>query len=221
MSTLIRNTMIRNTMVRNTMIRNTMIRNTMIRNTMLRLIIPFLVLLPIETLAIYKPEYVVLEKTGELEIRQYPTLIVARTRVQADFEDAGNMAFRRLAGYIFGDNAEKQKISMTAPVIMAPEPAGDGTYWVSFFMPEEYQLADLPSPTDGLVEITRVPATKMAVVIYKGGWSEGNYDSAMERLMRLLSSTRWKVSGEPVWARYNSPFRPSFMRTNEVMVPVE
>jgi hypothetical protein len=213
--------MIRNTMVRNTMIRNTMIRNTMIRNTMLRLIIPFLVLLPIETLAIYKPEYVVLEKTGELEIRQYPTLIVARTRVQADFEDAGNMAFRRLAGYIFGDNAEKQKISMTAPVIMAPEPAGDGTYWVSFFMPEEYQLADLPSPTDGLVEITRVPATKMAVVIYKGGWSEGNYDSAMERLMRLLSSTRWKVSGEPVWARYNSPFRPSFMRTNEVMVPVE
>ncbi|MBT3830911.1 MAG: heme-binding protein [Gammaproteobacteria bacterium] len=193
----------------------------MIRNTMLRLIIPFLVLLPIETLAIYKPEYVVLEKTGELEIRQYPTLIVARTRVQADFEDAGNMAFRRLAGYIFGDNAEKQKISMTAPVIMAPEPAGDGTYWVSFFMPEEYQLADLPSPTDGLVEITRVPATKMAVVIYKGGWSEGNYDSAMERLMRLLSSTRWKVSGEPVWARYNSPFRPSFMRTNEVMVPVE
>ena len=213
--------MIRNTLVRNTMIRNTMIRNTMIRNTMLRLIIPFLVLLPIETLAIYKPEYVVLEKTGELEIRQYPTLIVARTRVQADFEDAGNMAFRRLAGYIFGDNAEKQKISMTAPVIMAPEPAADGTYWVSFFMPEEYQLADLPSPTDGLVEITRVPATKMAVVIYKGGWSEGNYDSAMERLMRLLSSTRWKVSGEPVWARYNSPFRPSFMRTNEVMVPVE
>jgi hypothetical protein len=208
-------------MIRNTMVRNTMIRNTMIRNTMLRLIIPFLVLLPIETLAIYKPEYVVLEKTGELEIRQYPTLIVARTRVQADFEDAGNMAFRRLAGYIFGDNAEKQKISMTAPVIMAPEPAGDGTYWVSFFMPEEYQLADLPSPTDGLVEITRVPATKMAVVIYKGGWSEGNYDSAMERLMRLLSSTRWKVSGEPVWARYNSPFRPSFMRTNEVMVPVE
>jgi len=214
-------TLIRNTMIRNTMVRNTMIRNTMIRNTMLRLIIPFLVLLPIETLAIYKPEYVVLEKTGELEIRQYPTLIVARTRVQADFEDAGNMAFRRLAGYIFGDNAEKQKISMTAPVIMAPEPAGDGTYWVSFFMPEEYQLADLPSPTDGLVEITRVPATKMAVVIYKGGWSEGNYDSAMERLMRLLSSTRWKVSGEPVWARYNSPFRPSFMRTNEVMVPVE
>jgi hypothetical protein len=187
----------------------------------IRLIISFLVLLPIESLAIYKPEYVVLEKTGELEIRQYPTLIVARTRVEADFEDAGNLAFRRLAGYIFGGNSGKQKISMTAPVTMAPESAGDGAYWISFFMPAEYQLADLPEPTDGTVEITRVPAAKMAVVAYKGGWSQGNYDAHKDRLMTLLAGTSWKVSGEPVWARYNSPFRPSFMRSNEVMVPVE
>jgi hypothetical protein len=45
----------------------------------IRPIISLLALLPIESLAIYKPEYVVLEKTGELEIRRYPTLIVART----------------------------------------------------------------------------------------------------------------------------------------------
>ena len=70
----------------------------------IRLIIPLLVLLPIETFAIYKPEYVVLEKTPDLEVRQYPSLIVARTRVEAEFEDAGNLAFRRLAGYIFGGN---------------------------------------------------------------------------------------------------------------------
>jgi hypothetical protein len=58
----------------------------------IRPIISLLALLPIESLAIYKPEYVVLEKTGELEIRRYPTLIVARTRVEADFEDAGSQA---------------------------------------------------------------------------------------------------------------------------------
>ena len=188
---------------------------------MIRLIIPFLVLLPIESFAIYKPEYVVLEKTGELEVRQYPTLIVARTRVQADFEDAGNMAFRRLAGYIFGDNAEEQKISMTAPVTMAPESTGEGAYWVSFFMPEEYQLGDLPDPDDEMVEIIRMPASKMAVVAYKGGWGEESYEAHKERLMTLLASTGWKVSGEAIWARYNSPFRPSFMRSNEVMVAVE
>jgi hypothetical protein len=192
-----------------------------VMNIVTRLIIPLLALLPVETLAIYKPEYVVLEKTSDLEVRQYPSLIVARTRVEAEFEDAGNLAFRRLAGYIFGGNSGKQKISMTAPVTMAPASTGEGSYWISFFMPEEYQLADLPNPDDGMVEIIRMPASKMAVVAYKGGWSEESYEAHKDRLMTLLASTGWKVSGEAIWARYNSPFRPSFMRSNEVMVAVE
>jgi len=186
-----------------------------------RLMVMFLAFVPMQSLAIDKPEYVVLQKTGELEIRQYPTLIVARTRVEADFEDAGNLAFRRLAGYIFGGNSGDQKISMTAPVTMAPEPSGGGAYWISFFMPAEYQLFDLPVPTDDTVEITRLPAAKMAVVAYKGGWSEGKYHSHRERLMKLLEDTQWRVRGEPIWARYNSPLRPAFMRSNEVMVAVE
>ena len=186
-----------------------------------RLILMLLSLVPMQSFGIYNPEYVVLEKTDELEIRQYPPLIVARTRVEADFEDAGNMAFRRLAGYIFGGNSGDQKIAMTAPVTMAPEPAGGGGYWISFFMPAEYQLSDLPAPTDDTVEVRRVPASKMAVVTYKGGWGEGKYHRHKERLMSLLENTQWTVSGEPIWARYNSPLRPAFMRSNEVMVPVE
>lgn len=188
---------------------------------MIRFILSLIIIIPLESLAIYKPEYVVLERTGELEIRQYPDLIVARTRVEANFEQAGNVAFRRLAGYIFGKNSESQKISMTAPVTMAPEADRDGVYWISFFMPAEYKLADLPEPVDGLVEVVRVPAAKMAVLAYKGGWSEKKYDLQKKRLMSLLVGTRWGISGEPIWARYNSPFRPPFMRSNEVMVPVE
>jgi len=186
-----------------------------------RLIVLLLALVPMQSLAIYNPEYVVLETVGELEIRQYPTLIVARTRIEADFEDAGNLAFKRLAGYLFGGNAGDQKISMTAPVMMAPAPAGEGAYWISFLMPVEYQLSDLPAPTDDTVEMTRLPAAKMAVVAYKGGWSEGKYHSHKERLMTLLADTHWRVSGEAIWARYNSPLRPAFMRFNEVMVAVE
>ena len=185
------------------------------------LMVMFLAFVPMQSLAIDKPEYVVLQKIGELEIRQYPTLIVARTRVEADFEDAGNLAFRRLAGYIFGGNSGDQKISMTAPVTMAPEPSGGGAYWISFFMPADYQLSDLPAPTDDKVEITRLPAAKLAVVAYKGGWSEGKYHRHRERLMKLLEDTQWRVRGEPIWARYNSPLRPAFMRSNEVMVAVE
>jgi hypothetical protein len=28
-------------------------------------------------------------------------------------------------------------------------------------------------------------------------------------------------AGEPVWARYNAPFTPWFLRRNEILVPLE
>jgi len=37
----------------------------------------------------------------------------------------------------------------------------------------------------------------------------------------LAKSGNWKPAGEPIWARYNPPITPSFMRTNEILIPVE
>ncbi|EPR77165.1 hypothetical protein ADILRU_0545 [Leifsonia rubra CMS 76R] len=37
----------------------------------------------------------------------------------ADFEDAGNRAFRFLFSYISGDNTAQQTIDMTSPVVQA------------------------------------------------------------------------------------------------------
>ena len=48
--------------------------------------------------AIEVPEFEVLEETPEVEIRQYPALTVARTRVSADFKSAGNEGCRRRGG---------------------------------------------------------------------------------------------------------------------------
>lgn len=30
-----------------------------------------------------------------------------------------------------------------------------------------------------------------------------------------------RVAGDPVWARYNPPFAPWFLRRNEILVPVD
>ncbi|MCW8984183.1 MAG: heme-binding protein [Thermoanaerobaculales bacterium] len=56
---------------------------------------------------------------GDFEIRRYAPMILAETRVDSDFEKAGNEAFRRLFGYISGDNAARAKIEMTAPVALS------------------------------------------------------------------------------------------------------
>jgi hypothetical protein len=49
---------------------------------------------------IEKAKYTVVAKQGALEIRDYAPQIVAETLVEAAFDEAGNIAFRRLFGYI-------------------------------------------------------------------------------------------------------------------------
>jgi hypothetical protein len=43
--------------------------------------------------AIEELRFNVLEKDGSVELREYSTYIVAETRVEAGFEDAGSVAF--------------------------------------------------------------------------------------------------------------------------------
>jgi len=40
-------------------------------------------------------------------------------------------------------------------------------------------------------------------------------------LAQLKEAKDWEVTGQPVWARYNPPFVPSWFRTNEILVPVK
>lgn len=61
-------------------------------------------------------------KDSAFELRDYDAFAVAETRVEADFENAGNIAFRKLFAYISGENTGGAKIEMTTPVI-ASEPS--------------------------------------------------------------------------------------------------
>lgn len=63
-----------------------------------------------------KAKYEVIKKESKFEVRQYQPQIVAETIVEADFDQAGNIAFRRLFNYISGENRKKESIAMTAPV---------------------------------------------------------------------------------------------------------
>ena len=47
-------------------------------------------------MAIEEPRFEVLEKDGGFELREYLPYIVAETRVEAGFEEAGSVAFQRL-----------------------------------------------------------------------------------------------------------------------------
>lgn len=185
----------------------------------MRAFLTVMLLLPSLVKAIEKPDFTLIEQMGDVEIRAYPDLIVARTLVDASFKRAGSQGFKRLGGYIFGDNQADEKIAMTAPV--AQTLAEDGGYWISFYMPAAYDREQLPLPNDATVEIERLPAQTVAVMVYKGNWSQERFRDHEQQLRKLLAqSDSWQIDGEAIWARYNPPITPSFFRTNEVMIPV-
>lgn len=184
-------------------------------------------------MAIEEAPYTVVETNGAFELRDYAPHILAETLIEGSLEEAGNQAFNVLFKYISGDNSTTGKVAMTAPVSQQPvgekiamtAPVGqvkDGAKWaVSFMMPSHYTLETLPVPNDPKVILREVPARRMAAVRYSGIWSENNYSSHLAELKAWIGKRKLVPTGEPVWARYNPPFMPWFLRRNEILIPVK
>ena len=172
-------------------------------------------------MAIEEPEYEVIRATDEYEIRQYAPFIVAEVDVDGDAGSAGNRAFRILAGYIFGDNEEGLKMEMTAPVVAEPLPGDESRYTYSFVMESRYSMDTLPTPVDKRIRLVEKPPQVIASRTYSGRWTEKNYRGHETTLMNTLAEDGLQVRGEPYLARYDSPFKPWFMRRNEVLIELE
>jgi len=173
--------------------------------------------------AIEQPDFEVVDRVGDVEVRKYPKQIVARTLVSGPFSDAGGQGFKLLAGYIFGGNGQDRNIAMTAPVSLEPDTGSwpELDYWVTFNMPGEYAREELPVPDDSRVRIAELPERYLAVLRYGGNWSEARYREHESTLLSLVGETfAWTMRGAPSWARYNPPFTPWFMRSNEVAIEV-
>jgi hypothetical protein len=203
------------------------------RNFFSLIVLAFAIYLAEPVVALEQPAFDLIDDIGDLQIRRYESYIVARTLVDGGFSEAGNQGFKRLAGYIFSGNKDDQKIAMTAPVGLTRQTQalnGDAErsdavegekYWVTFSMPQKYSIEELPGPNDEQIEIVEVPEKYIAVVRYKGNWSEERYREHATKLLSLVEqSTSWLQQGEVTWARYNPPFMPGFMRTNEVAIEV-
>ena len=206
---------------------------------MLRRRIGLAILLPtaafwsVAAMAIDEPGHTVTEREEPFEIRDYQSYVVAETLVDGAFESVGNEGFQRLFRYISGANRAAEKIAMTAPVeqeaasaripMTAPveqERAG-GRWRIAFVLPGSYTLATAPRPTDDRVVLAEVPPRRMAVVRYRGTWSEARYGEELAGLRKFIDERGLTAIGEPVFARYDPPFMPWFLRRNEIQIRVQ
>ena len=176
--------------------------------------------------------YTVLQSEGSIEVRDYAPALVAETIVEADFEEAGSPGFRILVEYISGANAQRESIAMTAPVTQIPEgeriamtaPVTQELvkqgYRITFMMPSGRTLEDLPIPDDHRIALREEPGQRYVAIRYSGFWSEKNYQQQLERLTRWMAQKGLEPKGSAVWARYDPPFMPWFLRTNEILIPI-
>ena len=165
------------------------------------------------------------------ELRRHAPHLVAETVVNAAAGEAGNKGFRILAAYIFGQNKGARKIEMTAPVsqtasqiaMTAPvaQMAGATGYVIQFAMPPEWTLETLPEPLDARVTLREMPARELAVISYSGTWSQERYEEQLTMLRDAMAYEGLAAHGEPVWARYDPPWKPWFLRHNEIWLEVD
>jgi hypothetical protein len=165
-----------------------------------------------------QPYEVIATRRG-FELRRYPAHVVAEVEMRGSFERTGNAAFRPLVSYIGGRNREGTKVSMTAPVVQVPTPQPD-TYLVSFVMPAGSTVAELPVPVDSSVTVHDVPEHLAAATRFSGRWSKHSYDEHVAALRAAIEAAGLVAIDEPRFARFDPPWRPWFLRRNEVVLPV-
>lgn len=179
------------------------------------------------------PDYKVLTKVEDFEIRQYNSYIVAKTTVKGDFDEASSKAFRILANYIFGDNSvqkeismtspveveqESQEIAMTSPVKMTQE---SQSYTMTFSMPSKYTLETLPKPDDERIQLEEVDSKIIASHEYSWFSSQEKNDKKAQQLREWIKQNKnYQAKEGHSYAGYNPPWTLPFFRRNEVHIEV-
>jgi len=171
-----------------------------------------------------KPDYAIVEADGDIEVRDYPDLLVAETVAPGDRLSALNDGFGRLADYIFakrrgpgGSARPDEKIAMTAPVLS--DRTERGQWRTRFIMPAGRAADDLPTPDAG-VHTAALPARRMAAIRFAGSAGDESLADHERRLRVWLAQHGFSPDGPAEHAYYNSPFVLPPLRHNEVLVPV-
>jgi hypothetical protein len=160
----------------------------------------------------------VVRKDGNFELRDYPALTVIETSMNRPGNGADG-SFMRLFRFISGKNALGKKIPMTTPVFMS----GSGTdATMSFVLPTRLNAVTVPQPLDGgSVKVRELEAGRFAVLRFSGARNPKTEIQALEQLKKWTKSERLSVQSTPVYAYFDPPWTPGFLRRNEVMLQLQ
>ena len=105
---------------------------------------------------------------------------------------------------------------MTSPVHMD---IGDSLSTMSFVMPSNYHLNNLPKPDNSEIQITTSKPEYVAVIQFGGYASNSKIEKYKEILVKSLKEKGMSYYGNFRFLGYNPPFQ-IFGRRNEVIVTI-
>ena len=159
------------------------------------------------------PDYKLVSSEGVFEIRDYPFL----TLVTAPMPQRGaDGAFMKLFRFISGKNDRSEKIAMTTPVLMSGAESGT----MAFILPKSVADHWAPTPSNPDLSVATKAPARYAVIRYKGSVSPDHSFREASKLEAWVAAKGLHPSGPPVFAYYNPPWTPGFMRRNEVLIPI-
>ena len=186
-------------------------------------------------------QYEVVGTYGSVQLRHYARCTVADVVMSGSADRVGSMAFGSLVRYI-----SAAQLSMTAPVLQSATPSlssssasssssssssssPSGSWVVSFVLPGSKGIAEYPMPADAQVSLREIPSHLALATRWSGRWSYSSVSSHEAELRALLSSNTaqggslsgYVAVGPAIWARYDPPWKPWFLRRNEVILEVQ
>jgi len=90
---------------------------------------------------------------------------------------------------------------------------------MSFVLPQAVAQKGAPQPS-GEVSLRTMEPSRYAVLRFEGNGDEKNQQEAVERLNTWLRAHHIAAESEPIFAYYDPPWTPIFLRRNEVMIRV-
>jgi DNA gyrase inhibitor GyrI len=163
------------------------------------------------------PRYSTVLRDGIFEVRDYPSLVIAEVRRQGNREESLRRGFGPLARYIFAQERGGERIAMTAPVTQSRLDSGD--WAVRFIMPARYRLDDLPAAASD-VQLAQVPARRSAAIRFSGHTDDAVLTEKERELRAWMREQGLTPAAAAMFAYYNDPLTPGFLRRNEVLIEV-
>lgn len=149
------------------------------------------------------------------EVRAYDRLVLAETVAGAPGNASDSTAFRRLARYIFGGNAEGRDIAMTAPVLIDDT---EGRTRMSFVLPRDVQPEGAPPPRQDDVTVKTQEPQRFAATRFSWFAPRSRRETLGAKLLANVKAAGLTPAGSPIYAAYNPPMSIPFVRRHEMLV---